>query len=105
MSKAEESKRDLERCRGNAVQAGKLFAVRHSVDSRNLDPPSFRGTIAEAEAEADRIFVRLDTAQGADVHARPSDMQKVEVWIERFSQREWTNVPGSNRRGYRDAQG
>ena len=102
LSKAERSKRDLKQDQAEAVRAGEHFSVRYSLDGEAYAPPSFFGTLEEAQAGADTTFARLNTARGADVHARPGDIRKSQVWVERFSQRVWIVVDKSVRHGHLD---
>ena len=102
LSKAETSKRDLDRRRTDAARAGEHFSVRYSLDGKPHDPPRFFRTIEEARVEAETTLGRLSTAQGADVHARPDDVKKAQVWVEHLARGAWTIVDSSVGHGHLD---
>lgn len=54
-------------------------------------------------AEANVVFDRMDTVEAGDVHARPNDMVRTQVWIEQHAATgAWITVEGSVRNGILD---
>jgi hypothetical protein len=96
------SRRDLARRRTDAFESGCSFAVRYSLEGKSYDPPTFCETLAEAQRSAAEAFNRLNTATGVELHERPGDMKKVQVWIEHFANGQWTVVDEPARRGVYD---
>jgi hypothetical protein len=104
LRKSEASRRELELLRAGAATAGKQFAVRYSLDDKTSLPLPlhFYESLAEAQGSATATFTRLNTGDGGDVHARPADMKRVEVWLERLVSGEWQRDPDSVQRGFYD---
>jgi hypothetical protein len=100
LRKSEASSRELELLRARATNVGQQFAVRYSLGDKPYDPPQFCESLAEARSFAAATFTRLNTGDGVDVHARPEDMMKVEVWLERFISGKWRRDTAPARYGF-----
>ena len=103
LSRAEQDRRDTKRAVEEAVRKGHLFAVQCAFDGRLMGIGTTHATLELAEASRDAVFERTDVGDTGDVHARPEDFMKLEVFIAELKSGESHKMVGTSRCGYYDS--
>lgn len=103
LSRSEQSRRDAMRAVSEAVRNGDRYAVQCAFNGKIMGEGTTHRTLAAAEAARDAVFKRNNANASGEIHARPNEFMKLEVFIAELRNGESWKIPGTSLNGDYDS--